>query len=390
MRIALFSECYMPVTNGVVTSVSTLRRTLRERGHTVFVFAPGAPQPDDDDDIYRLPALPFPRHPYHFARPFPRIPVDFGSLDVEIVHCQHPFTVGRLGAETARKHNLPMVYTVHSLYDNMMASSKSPVMRRMGQPAARGVMRRFCARADIVIVPSQHTYDALRTDRVVARLVVVPSGVEPLPVHCDGRARIRQQLGLTDTMPLLLYVGRLGPEKRVELLLHAVASLKTRLLPDAAADFRLAIVGDGQCRADLELLAAELDVMDRVYFVGAQPHEAVGDWYAAGDIFTLSSPAETQGLALIEAMNAGLPCIAVAMGGPREVVLHEQTGLLVPLDAESFADAIAALLRDPQKRRKFAERGRVRARDYTPAMMTDGILAVYREALNLVPLTASA
>src|SRR5579871_4018006 len=97
MRIAIFSECYRPVTNGVVTSVVTLRDTLRARGHTVYIFAPGVADPDDDADVFRLPELPFPRHSYHFARPFPRLNIDFSHLEVDIIHCQHPFTVGRLG-----------------------------------------------------------------------------------------------------------------------------------------------------------------------------------------------------------------------------------------------------------------------------------------------------
>ena len=177
MRIALFSECYTPVTNGVVTSIVTLRETLRALGHTVYVFAPGAPQPDDDLDVFRLPELPFPRHPYHFARPFPRLHVDFAALNVDIIHCQHPFTVGRLGADTATRFGLPLVYTAHSLYDNMATYSKSPLMRTMGQKAARGVVKRFCEKASYVITPSQSTLDFLRGEGVRGRFAVVPSGV---------------------------------------------------------------------------------------------------------------------------------------------------------------------------------------------------------------------
>src|ERR1041385_169162 len=153
MRIALFSECYLPVTNGVVTSVVTLRETLRAWGHTVYVIAPGTPQPDDDVDVFRLPELPFPRHPYHFARPFPRLNVDFQRLEAQIIHCQHPFTVGSLGARIAQKYRLPMVYTAPSLYDTMMKSAKSPLVRTMGQQSMLGMIRRFCAKADTVIVP---------------------------------------------------------------------------------------------------------------------------------------------------------------------------------------------------------------------------------------------
>src|SRR5436190_13652926 len=174
MRIAFFSECYTPVTNGVVTSMVTLRRTLREWGHTVHVFAPGTPQPDDGAEIVRLPELPFPRHPYHFARPFPRLNFDFRALGVEIIHCHHPFTVGSLGADLAEKYGLPMVYTAHSLYDTMVAVAKSPLVRTMGQPAVRGVIKRFCSKADYVITPSRHTQDSLTADGVKSRFVIVP------------------------------------------------------------------------------------------------------------------------------------------------------------------------------------------------------------------------
>jgi glycosyltransferase involved in cell wall biosynthesis len=310
MRIALFSECYSPVANGVVTSVVTLRSTLIAQGHRVYLFAPGSPQPEDDADIFRLPELPFPRHPYHLARPFPRPHVDFSSLEADIVHCHHPFTVGRLGSEMARKYNLPLVYTAHSLYDNMAIYAKSPFVRSMSQKAVRGVVKRFCAKADYVITPSKYTRDALRAVGVAARFAVVPSGVVAPVVTHNGPKEIRDQLLLEPDVPLLLFIGRLGPEKRIDVLLRAVALLSASNLPAPQRDFRVALVGDGMSREDLERMAAQLGISNRILFVGAQPHAQIGDWYAAADLFTFSSPNETQGLALVEAMLAGLPCIA--------------------------------------------------------------------------------
>ena len=386
MRIAIFSECYTPVTNGVVTSIITLRETMRAWGHRVYVFAPGTPQPDDDADVFRLPELPFPRHPYHFARPFPRLNVNFAALNIQIVHCQHPFTVGRLGAETARKHGIPMVYTAHSLYDTMAACAKSPLVRSMGPKAMRGVMRRFCAKADYVIAPSRYTREALRADHVQARCLVVPSGVIPPKILPGAREAIRAQLNLADETPLLLYVGRLGPEKRIDILLKSVAALRQSDLPDAAANFKVALVGDGQCRLELEELTEALHLQDRVKFVGGVPHNDVGEWYAAGDIFTMPSPAETQGLVLVEAMSAGLPCITVDQGGPKELVLQGETGLRIPLDTGSFTHALDCLLRDPEMRQQFGARGRQHAAAYTPEAMTRRVMAVYIRALRLPQL----
>ncbi len=381
MKIAFFSECYYPVVNGVVTSLHALRDTLRETGHTVYLFAPGAPQPQDDEHIFRLPELPFPRHPYHIARPFPRPDIDFHSLGVQIIHCHHPFTVGRLGANLARKHHLPMVYTAHSLYDDMVELSRSSLVRKVGPKAVRSMVRRFCARSEYVVVPSNHTRVALAEDGVAARFVVVPSGVSLSPPSPDARALIRNSLQMPPNAPLMLQVSRLGPEKRVDLLLQAVSLLEKMNLNSPASSFRLAVVGGGQCREELEELRKMLRLENRVLLAGEQPFDTISSWYAAADIFVLSSPEETQGLTIVEAMAAGLPCVAMAHGGPRELVVHGETGLLSPVAPRPLAEDLATLITNPSLRRKMGRKGRRRAALYTPQTMTMRILEVYRSAI---------
>ncbi len=381
MKIAFFSECYAPVTNGVVTSLTTLRSALIKRGHTVYLFAAGQPHPSDDELVFRLPDLPFPRHPYHWARPFSRPDIDFRELNVDLIHCHHPFTVGKLGAELAKRHKLPMVYTAHTLYDDMIELSRSQLVRKVGPKAMRNHVRRFCARADCVIVPSNHTRTALTEDGVFANFEVIPSGVAPMSAPADARIRLRSMIHMDDAAPLLLQVSRLGPEKRVDLLIRAVALLTKRNLPPEIAEFKVAIVGDGQRRHRLQELAAELHVEDRIYFAGEQPFNSIGAWYAAADIFVLSSPEETQGLTIVEAMAAGLPCVAVAHGGPRELVVDHETGRLTAFSHEAFADAIESLLRDAPLRYRMGQRGLERAGLYTPDTMAEGVLRVYKQVL---------
>ncbi len=125
-------------------------------------------------------------------------------------------------------------------------------------------------------------------------------------------------------------------------------------------------------------------------FLGAQPHATIGDWYAAADIFALSSPAETQGLVLVEAMAAGLPCVATDYGGPREVVQQGETGLRVSFDPHAFARALELLLCDPEMGRCLGENGRRRARAYSPEAMASGVLSVYESVLRLPRLAASS
>ena len=382
MRIALFSECYTPVPNGVVTSITSLRQTLQAWGHTVYVFAPGQPQPDDDEGVFRLPELPFPRHPYHFARPFPRLHCDFEGLNVDIIHCQHPFTVGKLGAETAKKHNIPMIYTAHSRYDAMLATAKSSILRSMAPKPMLSLVRRFCAKADYVITPSRHTRDCLRADKIRARYVVIPSGVTPPKPRTGAREHLRGRLGLKPETPIILYLGRLGPEKRLDLLLHSVAELCRKGLPAPYADFHTVLVGDGQSREELEHLSHELGLQNRVHFTGMVPYPDVGDWYAASDIFALPSPMETQGLVIVEAMSFGLPCVTVNEGGACELIAEGETGYRVPVETHAFAGVLERFLTNPELREQFGEAGRERAQLYTPEAMTRKVLEVYERALQ--------
>ena len=383
MRIALFSECYIPVANGVVTSVATLRNELRAQGHRVFLFAPGTHQPGDDEDIYRLPELPFPRHPYHMARPFPRLNFEFSALGAEVVHCHHPFTVGKMGADIARKHNLPLIYTAHSLYDSMAQNAKSPIVRTMSEKAAIGVVKKFCSKAEYVITPSRYTRDALKANGITNRFAVIPSGVTASSAPDGARERMREKLGVAPDCPLMLFIGRLGPEKHVDILIHMVKLLKDRQLSGNKGSFKLALVGDGMSREDLEQMGMDLGISDRLIFLGERPHTEVGEFYAAADLFTFSSPSETQGLVLVEAMLAGLPCIAADYGGPREIVLQNETGIRVPLDPKAFAVAAERLLLNPKEAKKMGHSGMKRAERYSPQNMASAVLEVYESVLRM-------
>ncbi len=382
MKVAIFSECYLPTTNGVVTSIVTLRRTLEQMGHTVYIFAPGNPEREDDPFVYRLPQLPFPSHPYRWARPYPRLSFDFDALGVDIIHCQHPFSVGTLGLELAEKYEIPVVYTCHALYDDLAHYSRSTTLRKVGPAILRTKMRKFCSRIEYVIAPSEYTRDQLYADRINSRIVVVPSGVKPLKATSGARERIRRVLGLKQGDRMILAAGRLSPEKRIDVLLRAYAVLKAILNPVEAASVKLVLVGDGPVKRDLMQMASDLGILDSVVFAGKKPNSQIGDWYAAADIFACSSPVETQGLVFVEAMNMGLPCISTNQGGPREIVVRNKTGLQVPLDAGAFAQALRTLVTDPALCSEMGHNGRIEAQKYTPEAMTKGVLKVYNAAMH--------
>lgn len=250
--------------------------------------------------------------------------------------------------------------------------------RTMGQEARwRYRLDRLTAPlADRVVCVSQPVADfAVRNVGLPAhKIAVIPNGLdlqafEGLPTRQEARAA----LGLPAGQPLVGVVARLTPVKRLDVLLQALAAL-----PEAGA----VLVGDGPQRAQLEALSRELGLADRVHLAGHQ--DDVRPWLAALDVFALSSDWEGLPNAVLEAMAAGLPVVATAVGGTPEVVVNGATGLLVPPNnPPTLAQAIAALLRDPELGGRMGKAGRERvAQHFSVEQMVRQTERLYEELLT--------
>jgi glycosyltransferase involved in cell wall biosynthesis len=374
MKIAMFSEGYDPFLNGVVTSLKTLRRALEQQGHEVVVFAPAYPgHQDEDGGVVRLPSVRLAREAYPALSPFAAYGDVLGSLGFDVIHSQHPFTMGRLAERQAARHGRPLVYTFHT-----MLNEYGDYVPLLAPLATRWLTHRFvshCNRADAVLVATGVVGDFLHEHGVRRAIEVVPLGVPPLPAAPGARARVRAALSLSEDAPLLLYVGRLAREKRLDFLLGALARL------GAGRAWQACLVGDGPVQGDLRAQAARLGLASRVSFPGWVPREALADWYAAADVFVFPSPADAMGLVLVEAMGAGLPCVAIAKYGPREVVRDGVTGFLTSFEEEHFAVAVRRLLVNPFLRARMQEAARGRAQDFAPEVAAARTVDVYREAI---------
>jgi len=192
-----------------------------------------------------------------------------------------------------------------------------------------------------------------------------------------SRATIRAELGLADGELLLLGVAQLTHRKGYDLALDALAALPTEGLPP----WRLLLAGDGPALAELSQQATQLALDARVRFLGAR--DDVPDLHAAADVFLMPSRSEGLGIAALEAMAAGTPVLAAAVGGLAEAVVHEETGLLVPPDdAAALGDALQRLLAEGPLRARLAAAGPRRiAETFSAETMVDAYVALYDEIL---------
>lgn len=251
-------------------------------------------------------------------------------------------------------------------------------------PRGNLLFRVLAHRADRCVAVSPSVLEYLtgraRIPEHKARLIM-NGAAQPHLVDPARRAEVRASLGVAPHDFLVGSIGRLfDGHKRFSDLIRAIA-----LLASEHPKPRLLIVGDGPDRQALEELARTLGVDDRVHFAGYQSD--VGPMLSSMDLFALASERESFGLVLVEAMFAGLAVVGTATFGIRDIVVHEETGLLVPVsDPPALANAIAQLQRDDERRRAFGEAGRLRAEaHFGAARYVKDVDALYREVLQLTP-----
>jgi glycosyltransferase involved in cell wall biosynthesis len=377
VRIALFTNNYLPFCGGVTISVETLRRGLERRGHEVWVLAPrfrGAAE--DGPGVLRYPSIPATTYPeFPLAIPYaPAMTARVRGLDVDVFHAHHPFLLGPAAERLARRAGRPLVFTYHTRYEKY--AHYVPLTRSLVETAAIRLSTRFAARVDAVIAPSVVVREELVRRGVRAPVTVVPTGVDLAHFRPGDRAAARRALGLPERDPVLLYVGRLDREKSVDRVLLAFERVASTV-PRA----RLLVVGHGKEAERLRRRAGTLAAAGGVQFFGVRAHETLPTCYQAADLFLFASETETQGLVLAEAAACGLPAIAVDASGCDEVVRDGETGLLTKSDPTALGDAAIGLLLDADRRAAMAVRARdVAEREFDVRLQIDRTLDVYAEA----------
>jgi len=379
MRLAIFTESYEPIVNGVSVSVRTLRDELTRRGHEVYVFAPGFKgHSDGRSDVFRLPSTHTPLMPdYPFPLPFaPGARSAFASLKLDLVHTQTPFLLGVMGAKWARRHGIPLVSTNHTLYTeyaHYVPVRPKAITRRF----LVGLMKWYYTGCDAVVVPSTPVLERLRSYGIGTRIEVIKTGVVGAAAASpDQRAKAREEWGIPAGAPLLLYVGRVAREKNLTMLLEAFRRVLSNH-PQA----RLLVVGGGPALAETRRGAESLGLGERVGFAGMRGRLEIDRLYAASDLFVFPSVTETQGVAICEALSAGLPVVAVEAGGIPENIRHGNDGFLSADNSDEFAAYIQRLIDDPRERALMGANARANSSAFSIERMVDDYERFYESVI---------
>lgn len=367
MRIGMVTACYKPVINGVTRMVSLYKQYMEAAGHEVTIFTLGDADPYDEPGVVRSPGLMLGEYGYYISMRYTK---EAQTLlqEMDIIHCHHLF----MSVEMAHRYGRsPIVYTNHTRYDLYTGSFTS-----IPQPAADAIMRQiwpdFTDYADVVITPSASVRDVMLEFGVRRPIELIENGVNLRPFHYPSQPLSKTDLNVPETAVLVTYVGRLSPEKDVDILLEQFAIAK-----DVVPNLYLMIMGSGSSQPDLEKQAQQLGIPDNVLFTGPIAYEQVGNYLAAADLFATASVTEVHPLTVIEAMAAGLPAVAISSPGIVDIVESGKSGLLTTKPAGGLAAALVGLASNETQRKQMAQAARENSERYSIEKTIQRTLELY-------------
>lgn len=380
MHIAYFTNFYLPVVNGVARSVQSFREALTAMGHNVFVFAQEDNYEDTEPFIFRYPSLYLPL-PVEIPTALPVSAfVDqlIPKLKLDVIHTHHPVLLGQTAAAKARDYNLPLVFTFHTQYHEYTHYIPFPQEQVQEFLKNRVIswLREFMRKCQHIIIPSESMRSVLVNEYgLVDKFTVIPTGIDLTPYKkADGTA-IRAGWNWNDDK-VIISAGRLAEEKNWVTLLEAFARAQK-----AQPNIRLVLLGDGPQAHALQRLAGELEISERVTFVGKVPFEEVPNYLKAADLFAFASITETQGLVTLEAMAAGLPVVAVDASGTRDILEDGKQGFLRQNDPADLADGIIQVVENAGLSGKFKSAALRTSRSYDNARLARKMLKAYEQAI---------
>jgi phosphatidylinositol alpha 1,6-mannosyltransferase len=368
MRVAVITETFLPNVNGVVTTLCRLLEHLHDHGHEALLVAPdGMLTSYAGAEIIPMRGVPLPSYPeLRLTPPQPGLTAQLRRFRPDLVHLAGTMALGVAGRHAARQLGVPLVAAYHTDFPAYTTHYGLGFLRTVAYRYLRWV-HNSCA---FTLCPSLATIADLR-DHGFRRLRLWGRGVDTERFHPSNRSVAwRESVGAQPDERVLLYVGRLASEKRLDLLADVLPSLPNT---------RLVLVGDGPLRPALEQRLSGM----RAHFTGYLRGADLATAYASADLFVFPSDTETFGQVIQEAMASGLPVVAARAGGAIDMVRDGVTGALFhPGSAAELYTQTLRLVNDPVQCAAMSMAGRAAAERRSWGRVMDELLGHYQMTLQ--------
>lgn len=385
MRIGIFTDTYPPYINGVSTSIVSLEKALKAKGHEVFIVTVNSEnlsyKYDNDEHIIRIPGIPTGIYDYRLTGIYPLRAINkIKKWNLDIIHSHTEFGVGTFARIIAKQFDIPLVHTYHTMYEDYVHYITKGYFDKSSKKLAEYFTKFYCDKtAKELIVPSKKTYDLFKKKYKVNKTVhIVPTGIDVERFYIENQNKkeldlLKKELKIKKDDFLITYIGRLAEEKNIEFLIknHTKLSQKCKLL----------IVGSGPDFDKFNKLVSDLKLNDRVIFTGAIPHYDVPKYYAISNVFVTASVTETQGLTVIEAMASSVPVVCIDDESFKDAVIDGLNGKVFKTDKE-YIKNIEILQKDKTQYKIMCKQARITAESHSLKYYAEKILDVYKITIN--------
>lgn len=314
MKIALFTETYLPHVNGVVTHIKSLKEGLELLGHEVLVVTSDNNTKEHyiKDGVLYCPGIVAKKfYDYSVSLPYSneRLKI-LKEFNPDIIHVHNEFGIGLFGINASKKLRVPLVYTLHTMYDDYLYYVFPKLLLKPAKYAADKYFKHFADSSAAITGPSQKVYNYLREIGVEKNISVIPNSVEidifnPEKFTQEQKVEFRKKLNISQEKMLVCFCGRLGKEKSVDVLIdfwHQTVKKDDNM--------HLLIIGDGPSHDELAEQVKRLEMTDRVTFAGKILHKDIPPYYATCDAYITASLSEMYSISMLEGMASGLPVIS--------------------------------------------------------------------------------
>ncbi|MGC8648677.1 MAG: glycosyltransferase [Candidatus Micrarchaeia archaeon] len=378
LKIAFFTDSFLPAKDGVVTSIFSFKKALEKRGHEVYIFASGNSKTKEaikllknNKNIFIIRGSKFWKYPqYNIALlPFD-LPLKINKIQPDIIHAHTPFAMGGFALAIARINKIPVVSTFHTLFTDKFVINEyfSKYALNIIQKYSWKYATFFYNKNDKVIAPSYAIKEVLEK-KGIKDVAVIPNGVDLSVFNGNiNGSKIRSRLAKKNEK-IVLYVGRLSKEKRLEVLFKAARYLKDE-------NIKFVIVGMGPAYSYYKNIVERMNIKN-IFFAGFVEEKELPKYYAASDVFCIPSTFETQGLVAIEAIACGKPVVAANKLALKEVIQNGINGeKFKPNDSKDCARKLKKALS------KTYPKIRSNIYKYSLENQTESLLNLYKDVIN--------
>ena len=378
VNIGIFVDGYIPVKNGVVTSVVQLKENLEALGHQVYVFTASAKDAPTLDHVYRFPSIPVSKETevrlaivnfkkiYNLAK----------DLHLDIIHTHSEFSLAYHAKRLAKKLNIPLVHTTHTLWEYYQHYAWKGLFFKWIK--MQSIIRNFLKPYRYLIYPSKKAltyYGPLTNPQSTYR--IIPNGIDAkhfisqLPSKDEWMTQ-RKKYGFQGDDKIMIFVGRIGPEKRVfELITLLIPYFKIN------RSLKIIIVGDGSDLEKLKQLSLEHGLTNQIIFTGFILWTEVNQYYLISDLFITLSISEVMPMTMIEALLSGLAIACIKDDAYDIMMTHHVNGVTSKIDEEVVKQAIG-LLSDNKKLDLYKQASLITSKQFSSLIHGEKVLEYYQ------------